>query len=331
MCAWKGRGYSRSLAVHLIITLFLFYTWAGRAITPNQDAEPRCFQNLQKRQGRAIDPQAERTVRTSPPRPSVPAPLRAVTPRYIHSKELTKKRTQKDMLIISGLISPGLVAVRHVPLDWVGLSTTASSTTLNIRACNIVACSPFEDSPSPEDMAMSLQVLSLPREPTPELSPVDVVHALCSGLKHNHVPNVNDGVRRVYYFTTYECRASLTSRKGYKSGVEKFVEHASLFALPGCTSFQLVGEPAIIPATQTRGALASVGVDVVEQLSFRFASGFERSSAPTDDSQGTRTERYLFQLAQERRPPLIGCWMLTSIMPARDHMLVNGDAGSVQG
>ena len=235
------------------------------------------------------------------------------------------------MLIISGLISPGLVAVRHVPLDWVGLSTAASSTTLNIRACNIVACSPFEDSPSPEDMAMSLQVLSLPREPTPELSPADVVHALCSGLKHNHVPNVNDGVRRVYYFTTYECRASLTSRKGYKSGVEKFVEHASLFALPGCTSFQLVGEPAIIPATQTRGALASVGVDVVEQLSFRFASGFERSSAPTDDSQGTRTERYLFQLAQERRPPLIGCWMVTSIMPARDHMLFNGDAGSVQG
>ena len=224
------------------------------------------------------------------------------------------------------------------------LSCALSPGLLAARGGRIVACAPSNNDEgfSPDAMATQLQVLSLPTVPSPDLSPSGVVHALCSGLKHNHVPSVNDGIRRVYAFTTYECRAALTSRKGYKSGVEKFVEHASLFALPGCLDFSLAGEPSVIPATQTRGALASVGVDVVEQLSFRFASGFERSSAAVDESEGmetrTRTEdallgreRYLFQLAQERRPPLAGCWMVTSIMPAREHMLFNGDAGSVQG
>jgi hypothetical protein len=65
-------------------------------------------------------------------------------------------------------------------------------------------------------------------------------------------------------FTTYLCRAALTSRKGYKSGVERFVEYAELYTLLGCLSFALVGEPTIIPATQTRGALASISVDVTE-------------------------------------------------------------------
>ena len=230
--------------------------------------------------------------------------------------------------LLACTLSPGLLAAR---------GGAGADSPLNLRKGRIVACAPHEGF-SPDAMATQLQVLSLPTAPSPDLSPSGVVHALCSGLKHNHVPSMNDGIRRVFAFTTYECRAALTSRKGYKSGVDKFVEHASLFALPGCLDFSLAGEPSLIPATQTRGALASIRVDVVEQLSFRFASGFERSSAAVDESEGMETqdallgrERYLFQLAQERRPPLAGCWMVTSIMPAREHMLFNGDAGSVQG
>ena len=188
----------------------------------------------------------------------------------------------------------------------------------------------------------ALSVLSLPSTPTPELSPTDVVQALCSGLKHCNTPHPGDGLRRLYHFTTYECRAALTSRKGYKSGPERFVQFAELHTLPGCRSFEIVGEPTLIPATMTRGAIASLAVDVVEVLLFRHKSGFERIVA-TDDGDGqssderlqdgvrTRTERYLFQLQQERRPPLAGCWMVTSVLPAREHMLFNGDSGAVQG
>lgn len=115
-----------------------------------------------------------------------------------------------------------------------------------------------------------------------------------------------------------------------KSGPDKFCEHASLHALPGCISFEIVGEPTLIAGTQTRGALASVAVDVSTRIPFRHASGFERVRAAGEEAE-TQTERYLFQLAQERRPPMAGCWLVTSLMPARDHMLFNGDTGAVQG
>ena len=127
---------------------------------------------------------------------------------------------------------------------------------------------------APED---ALTVLSLPTEPSPALSPIDVVHTLCRGLQNNNVPSENDGLRRLYAFTSYECKASLTSRKGFFSGVEKFVEHAEVYTLKGCLSFALVGEPTIIAGTQTRGAIATLSVDVSEALSFRGPSGFERT------------------------------------------------------
>lgn len=186
-----------------------------------------------------------------------------------------------------------------------------------------------------EDAALAAQelaVLSLPSEPSPELSPADVVTALCRGLQSNQVPTPDAGIERVYHFTTYECRAALTARKGYKSGVERFVQHAMLYSLVECRSFRLVGEPTIIAGTQTRGAMASLAVDVQYDPGFRFKSGFERRAPPADADDGaSEGERYLFTLQQERRPPLAGCWLVRSLMPAREHMLFNGDTGAVQG
>ena len=176
----------------------------------------------------------------------------------------------------------------------------------------------------------ALAALSLPTRPSPDLAPNDVVHAICCGLQHVNMPAENDGLRRVYEFTTYECRASLTSRKGYKSGVERFVQFAELYTLVGCLSFATVGDTTIIPGTQTRGALASIAVDVSEALSFRGPSGFERTKPPGEQGD-IKVERYSFQLACERRPPLAGCWLVTSIMPMREHMMFNGDSGAVQG
>jgi hypothetical protein len=160
--------------------------------------------------------------------------------------------------------------------------------------------------------AQALAVLSLPHAPDPDLSPEDVVHTICRALQHNSVPEYNAGIRRLYDFTTFECRAALTTRKGARSGPDKFVEHAELWTLPGCRSFELCGDASIIPGTQTRGALgarvgsaasalpafvtslldcaafpamlltASVGVDVIEELTFRFKSGFERPKEEYD-------------------------------------------------
>ena len=179
----------------------------------------------------------------------------------------------------------------------------------------------------------ALAVLSLPGEPLPQLSASDVVGALCLGLQYAHVPTQDDGLRRLFNFTTYECRAALTTRKGYKSGPEKFVQHAELWSLPGCRSFSVCGEASIIPATQTRGALASVAVEVIEQVGFRYKSGFERRKPAAMEAAEpqTQSEHYRITLAQERRPPLAGCWRITSMLPMRQHMLFNGDSGAVQG
>ena len=183
---------------------------------------------------------------------------------------------------------------------------------------------------SPADDAIDkLEILSLPTEPSESLAPTDVVYAICSGLQHAHVPSFNDGYRRLYEFTTYECRAALTSRKGYKSGVERFCEFAEVYTLAGCLSFALVGEPTVIPGTQTRGAMASVAVDVTQALTFRGPSGFERQGVEGEGE--VKVERYLFQLSQQRRPPLLGCWLVSSLMPMRQHMMFNGDSGAVQG
>ena len=184
------------------------------------------------------------------------------------------------------------------------------------------------DDASMSELPGQLAALSLPSQPAEALSAQDVVQCLCTGLKYIDVPEQDDGLRRLYHFTTYECRASLTRRKGYKSGVERFVRFAELHSLPNCLSFAFVGEPTIIVGTQTRGAMASICVDVTAPVTFRHKSGFERSEGVVMD---TVTERYLFQLQQERRPPLAGCWMVTSLLPARDHMLFNGDTGAVQG
>ena len=191
-----------------------------------------------------------------------------------------------------------------------------------------------------DDDMEKLAVLSLPSKPDPELSPVDVVHALCSGLKHNNIPTPDAGKTRCFEFTTYECRAALTSRKGYKYGlVERFIEHAELYTLVGSLSY-VVGEPTLIPGTQTRGALCSICVDVTEQYGFRGPSGFERQPLPEDAQRyrvredgvaEVRTERFRFELEQQRRPPLIGCWMVKALMPMREHMMFNGDSGAVQG
>ena len=133
------------------------------------------------------------------------------------------------------------------------------------------------------------------------------------------------------HFSTFECRASLTRRKG-KSTIERFVQHAELYGLPRSRSFQL-GERTLIPATETRGAFATIPVDVEEQLGFRFPSGYERTgaaagaaggSAGGDDESGAsdvQTSRYVFTLMQERRPPLAGCWLLRDLLPVRDYVV----------
>lgn len=146
---------------------------------------------------------------------------------------------------------------------------------------------------------------------------------MCKSLQHAHVPTENAGLERLYAFTTFECRAQLTTRKG-KNTIGRFCQYAELYTLLGCMSFALVGDVTVIPATQTRGAIASIAVDVTEVLGYYGPSGFERQQQRDPRESGeVKVERYRFQLQQERRPPLAGCWLVTNILPMREHMMFN--------
>lgn len=126
-------------------------------------------------------------------------------------------------------------------------------------------------------MPDELSVLSLPTAPDPSLSHTDVVEAICRGLQFPNVPITQSGVMRLHDFATFECRATLTGCRGCSEGPEVFAREAELWALPGCEFFSLSGGGSLIPATQTRGAMATVMVEVVEAKGFRFRSGFERT------------------------------------------------------
>ena len=197
----------------------------------------------------------------------------------------------------------------------------------------------------------SLAALSLPSGPNPTFSPLDVVEIVCRGLQMMHVPRPNEGAMRLHQFATCECRATLTGRPEHLyDGPETFVHEALLWGLPGCDQFAFIDSSPEIPATATRGAMATVTVQCVENVGYRFRSGFPRHAgepyepehpeyeagraeaspspvesyarvpepvsmshaASTDDQQ--RAVLYKFTLAQERRPPLTGCWMIQSIV-----------------
>ena len=264
-----------------------------------------------------------------------------------------------------------------------------------------------------------LSVLSLPNAPDASLSHVDVVKALCRGLQFPHVPTQNAGALRLHEFCTYSCKVSLTSLDIAKAGPEEFAEEALLWSLVGGGDITIDEDHgSFIPATQTRGAIATVMVEKPEELSFRFPSGFQRTQegaekteatkkpvsgeveswydegvrlttcaswfdagvrlnaymsegriAPTVDAaaallgkgnvwgvvasvprarlpsmreeeseeaedgaiEGSQQHvaRYLFQLQQERRPPLMGCWLLQSITPVREYQLFAADGNAV--
>ena len=205
-------------------------------------------------------------------------------------------------------------------------------------------CAPIGPSRSVSDT--ELLALSLPGGPSIELKPEDVVLACCRGLQHPDVPTTNRGLERLFHFTTYECRASLTGRRGSSGGngceadcaahLDNFVREGadslsvarSLFPLIHCPAFS-VGEPTRIAATQTRGAMASMVVAVRAAEAFRHPSGYAKGEQAADslyaasstDTEGNELVR--FTLQQERRPPLQDCWLVKEILPARLHDMEN--------
>jgi len=197
-------------------------------------------------------------------------------------------------------------------------------------------------------LMMGNVIISETMEPIPELSAEDMVRTICEGLRRNDLPHSDAGIERLYHFTTPQGRVSIAPpppRSGLQGGVslEYWMDNAAssaLGALTFCSSFKLVGEPQITPATNTRGQFATILVEVgnspledesdkraalrvlanapdsfLEEVQAIVRSGSMDLPVPPVENQ-IKT-RFWFSLEQERRPPLAGCWLLKEILPLK--------------
>lgn len=184
-----------------------------------------------------------------------------------------------------------------------------------------------------ESTADTLAVLSLPTEPSSELSAEDVVFAVIKGLQYNDVPCEDAGLERLYRFSDLYCRFSITARQGAKT-VERFKEYAESPAFAALVRAERweASLCRIIPApleTPTRGDYAVCMVTVSEDKGFRFRSGIERRADFEEavGDAGRVITQFKITLEKQRRPPLTGCWLFHECVSAKDEFLYNGDTG----
>ena len=167
-----------------------------------------------------------------------------------------------------------------------------------------------------DDVDVSTSVV----RPSPELGALEMAKVLCTALRDQDEATA---LCTLFEFTTPQGRVALAPpapRAGRRSSVDEatFVQTAShpLLCLLGCDSFRILGEPTVIPPTQTREGLATVKIEVNPRTSSRLLSRLSSSSASVERSLAADGEaplpprQFVLSLEQQRRPPLQGCWLL---------------------
>jgi hypothetical protein len=173
---------------------------------------------------------------------------------------------------------------------------------------------------------LSLRLMQLPARPHPDVGPSGVVHTCCLALQHNNVPTAGAGVRRLFEFCTFECRAALTARQGART-VERFVQYAhspAFSELVNAARFS-VSKPTLIEGTPTSGALATV---IVAIDGWATDGASEEDSSEEGGESPNTARRFRWMLQRERRPPNAGCWFVTEVVALEHWYLFNGDSGS---
>lgn len=159
-------------------------------------------------------------------------------------------------------------------------------------------------------------------EPSADLSPEQVLSSVFRGLQFVDLPHENAGLERCYAFMTLEARVSASGagRQLENRGVDLFVERGGLFPslrpFIGASKLEF-GEVTIIPATQTRGAMASVSVKVVFSplTATRHPCGIPREAVVELPESA-----FAIRMQQQRRPPLSGAWLITHVNTSQHGM-----------
>jgi hypothetical protein len=173
-----------------------------------------------------------------------------------------------------------------------------------------------------------LTLMKAPSEPSPDLSPEMVALTVARSLQWVDYPQEAAGLQRVFSFLTWECRKTVTARRG-ADAVERFVLFGSL--APALQPFMgasyiSLGEPTYLPAQPpSRGAIMSFPILIRGHPSLcrQHPSGLQRSGITKSPPE----TKMVMRLEQQRRPPNLGCWLVREILDIR-HVFA-GDLGNV--
>jgi hypothetical protein len=149
--------------------------------------------------------------------------------------------------------------------------------------------------------AVALQEPSeLPAGPSPDLSPHDVVIACIVASQENDSleevarAGVDWGLRYQWRFFNGMTRAN------WNGDVDEFMQecHNNPSGIVNCAWFETEEETiSVIAATPTRGAICKMVVHV-----------------RCRDGRPMPSRKFLWTLQQERRPPQVGCWLISSVL-----------------
>lgn len=164
--------------------------------------------------------------------------------------------------------------------------------------------------------------------PSPDLTPETVAISCVRSLQFVDYPKANEGLERIFHYLTYECRKSVTARRGGDT-VEAFCRHGllspALQPFMGARRVEIdAGNATVTPGTITRGDLVSIPVTIYggDVLAFQHPSGMIKDTV----GQESTVNRMIIRLEKVRRPPMSDCWLIREIMDVR-HFFA-GDMGN---
>ena len=166
-----------------------------------------------------------------------------------------------------------------------------------------------------------------PTTPDPNLDPETVAITCLRNLQFVDYPTESAGLTRCFAFFAWECRKAVTARQGGDT-VERFIQHGmfSPALQPFMGAYRVtMGNMTYTPAKPPlRGALASFPVVIhgAPILSVQHMSGMSRTGVGTPPET-----HFVIRLEQQRRPPMLGCWLVREVLNVR-HAFA-GDMGNV--
>lgn len=127
----------------------------------------------------------------------------------------------------------------------------------------------------------------------PDSSPEEVVTTCMNFLQNNDDPRPNSGLEVCFNFSSDSCRAA------HGGSLEAFLQYAKnpvFQAMVDCHEWEVVSVGPEIPGTNTRGAMKTVLVKVVQKK--------------VEGGRELKDRNFLWTMMRERRPPRQGFWLV---------------------